>query len=154
MIEVYPVGALAALRTLYRAYTTEDPDRAIRTDIRRYARARLTWEAKTLAARVRRREWRAAKNTFNGYLAEPTPFPDGMTRCGSGWTRRRAIRSLYRHGHPEPRPASWHNDQPRYRHTHPCPARLTDGWGGPLHADPNAPGHDWYECPHPHHAAT
>jgi hypothetical protein len=36
------------------------------------------------------------KTFFNGYLAEPTPFPDGMHRCGSGWTRKRALRSLRR----------------------------------------------------------
>lgn len=42
------------------------------------------------------RNWRAVKNSFNGWLAEPTPWPDGLNRCGSGWTRRRAVASLRR----------------------------------------------------------
>jgi len=35
--------------------------------------------------------------TTMDHLAEPTPFPDGLGRCGSGWTRRRALASLRRH---------------------------------------------------------
>ena len=45
---------------------------------------------------ARRRNWRAIRNTFNGYLAEPTPIPEGLTRCGTGWTAERARRDLER----------------------------------------------------------
>ena len=53
----------------------------------------------TVARKVRKRDWRGLKTSFNGYLAEPTPWPEHMCRCGSGWTRRRALRSLRRHGY-------------------------------------------------------
>lgn len=46
---------------------------------------------------ARARNWRAIRNTFNGFLCEPSPFPANLTRCGKGWTRRSAIRSLERH---------------------------------------------------------
>lgn len=49
-----------------------------------------------IAYQARRRNWRAIRNTFNGYLSEPTPFPDGLTRSGSGWTAERARRDLER----------------------------------------------------------
>jgi hypothetical protein len=48
-------------------------------------------------------------------------------------------------------PVCWMNGKPRYRHDHPCPLGETDGWGGPIHADPQAIGHAWYDCPHPQH---
>ena len=43
--------------------------------------------------------WRAARNHFNGYLAEWHYPPDGLVqrRCGRGWTRRAARRRLGRH---------------------------------------------------------
>ena len=55
---------------------------------------RRTW--RYCLSRARRRDWRAVKNALNGYLAEPEPFPDGLQRCGSGWTRRRALADLRR----------------------------------------------------------
>jgi len=75
-IDIYPVGWLAAwqhrkmghLRSQYR-YTVE---------------------------RIRQGDWHAVKGSLNGYLAEPTPFPVGLKRCGSGWTKRRALRSWQR----------------------------------------------------------
>lgn len=49
---------------------------------------------------------------------------------------------------PAPVPVSWMNGRPSYRHSSPCPAGMVTGWGGPIDADPQAPGHQWYECPH------
>jgi hypothetical protein len=92
-VDVYPVGALddlIHLRGILRRYGW------------RAARSRVRFILTTLTRRVRRRQWRAVKNYFNGYLAEPAPFPDGMRRCGSGWTHRRALRSLRRHGYTGP----------------------------------------------------
>lgn len=40
-------------------------------------------------------DWRAFRNYFNGYLAEPTPMQG--RRCGHGWTKRRAFRDLIAH---------------------------------------------------------
>jgi hypothetical protein len=50
--------------------------------------AQSTW------GRAKRREWRALKNYFNGYLAE---HPTAGTRCGHGWTKARALRDLDQH---------------------------------------------------------
>lgn len=72
-VDIYPVGLLRDIR-----------NRSVRHGLRY-----LGW-------RIRARDWRTAKNYFNGYLAEPTPFPTGLNRCGSGWTRRRALRDLNR----------------------------------------------------------
>lgn len=49
-----------------------------------------------LVERVRERNWRSVRNYFNGYLAEWHYPPRELTmhRCGSGWTRRAALRSL------------------------------------------------------------
>lgn len=39
--------------------------------------------------------WQEVRNYFNGYLAEWHYPPEmSMSRCGSGWTRRAAIRRL------------------------------------------------------------
>lgn len=45
---------------------------------------------------IRRHKWRELKNEFNGFLAEPYYWPDELIRCGSGWTKRRALRSLHK----------------------------------------------------------
>lgn len=85
-IDVYPVGLLAALQHDWRMVTR--------------LRKRPVYIARSLRYVVRqawRGDWRAARMTFNGYLAEPTPLPPGLRRCGSGWTQRRALRSLWRH---------------------------------------------------------
>lgn len=77
-VHVYPVGWLAALRQ---------------------ARQPLLREARYARHWIKTRNWRAAKNSLNGYLAEPYEFPPGdyRRRAGSGWTKRRALRSLARH---------------------------------------------------------
>lgn len=47
---------------------------------------------------IKRRNWRAVRNYFNGYLAEWHYPPEGFIhgRCGRGWTRKAALRSLGR----------------------------------------------------------
>lgn len=91
-VDVYPVGWLAELGRAWR-----------RLHIPGHRRGwwwGLHWELGYTARRARSRDWRAVRNTFNGYLAEPHDWPqDGsLRRCGSGWTRGRALRSLRRHG--------------------------------------------------------
>lgn len=49
-----------------------------------------------LWGRIKARNWRAVKNYFNGYLYEPDPWPEHAQRCGSGWTRSRAVASFSR----------------------------------------------------------
>lgn len=76
-IETYPVGLLDDLR-----------------------RRRLRYGLGTyLLGQIKRRNWRAVRSYFNGYLAEWHFAPEGVTldRSGSGWTRRAALRSLGRH---------------------------------------------------------
>lgn len=52
-----------------------------------------------LKRQISHRNWRAIKNYFNGYLAEWNYCPNGVnhSRCGSGWTRKRALDSLGKH---------------------------------------------------------
>lgn len=78
-IGTYPVGVLAAL-------------------LRRDRVAALRGELRYLRHQAKRRNWRAVRNSFNGYLAEWHYPPEGVIvyRCGSGWTRRAALRSLGR----------------------------------------------------------
>jgi len=96
-IDVYPVGWLSVLLPLRRAYLGPALPAEVRADVRRHAWARLRTTLRHTLNDARGRHWRSLANQFNGYLAEPTPIPEGMRRCGSGWTRRRALRSLQRH---------------------------------------------------------
>lgn len=52
-----------------------------------------------LIPQIQKRNWRAVRNYFNGYLAEWHYPPEGLIhgRCGTGWTRKAARRSLGRH---------------------------------------------------------
>lgn len=88
-IDVYAVGWLKALQTAGRLVRQ-----------RRWASAwsGLRWQARYCWRQARRGNWRAVKNSFNGHLAEPREFPPGdyVRRCGVGWTKRRALRSLMR----------------------------------------------------------
>lgn len=86
-IDVYPVGVLADLRFAYRA---------IRFGRFREGYWKLRSQARRIIERARAGNWRSVRQSFNGYLAEPTPFPEGLKGCGSGWTRKRALRSLRR----------------------------------------------------------
>jgi len=74
-IDVYRVGILSDLKR-----------RRLRYGLKSYL-----WH------QVKRRDWRAARNYFNGYLAEVSYSDIRHTRCGSGWTRRAALSSLGRH---------------------------------------------------------
>jgi hypothetical protein len=76
-ISTYPVGLLADIKHRRK------PKRAI--EYLRYY--------------IERRNWRAVRNYFNGYLAEWHYPPEGMRhyRCGKGWTRRAALRDLGKH---------------------------------------------------------
>lgn len=88
-IDIYPVGWLDKIRKAWvQLVVRRDPQEA-----RRY----LAQEWYYCRKQARAGNWRAVRMTFNGYLAEPTPFPEGLKRCGSGWTRVRARKSLERH---------------------------------------------------------
>lgn len=89
-IDVHPVGLLHDLRLFDSRLKLSTSWRQHRAALRRLAHdlKRGIWN------RARARQWRALKNYFNGFLAEPTPFPSGVRRCGSGWTRKRALASL------------------------------------------------------------
>jgi hypothetical protein len=71
-IEIYPVGALADWK-----------HGRLRLGVRNY-----------LWYQIQRRNWRAVRSYFNGYLAEWDYPPEGMKhyRCGRGWTKRAALR--------------------------------------------------------------
>jgi hypothetical protein len=101
-VDVYPVGALKQLIHTWHILTARKFPAVVGPPSRlwRLSRARMSMSyiPKTVVRHIRARNWRALKNTFNGYLAEPDEFPPGdyRRRCGTGWTRRRAMRSLYR----------------------------------------------------------
>ena len=92
-VDIYPVGWLAALRSAWRYLTMPNPGG---TFSRRFWWLNLRREWRYCVQRARAGNWRAVRMSFNGYLAEPNPFPEGVRRCGSGWTRARARRSLER----------------------------------------------------------
>lgn len=48
------------------------------------------------AMNSRKRSWRSFRNYFNGYLAEWhfPPLEMRHSRCGRGWSKRRALRRL------------------------------------------------------------
>lgn len=65
----------------------------------RYSKGFLPYLSRQFSMMVREaksKDWNSLQNTFNGYLAEPVNWPRGLTRCGSGWTKGRALRSLER----------------------------------------------------------
>ena len=70
-VDIYPVGLFSDIK-----------------------RRRLGPGRSYLVGRIRVHNWRAVRNYFNGYLAE---HPTRGTRCGHGWTRRRALNNLDRH---------------------------------------------------------
>lgn len=94
LVDVYPVGVLAPLLFIRNAARRRHSGGV------RFGLRRLRGEARYITARARDGNWRAVKNCFNGYLAEPRKWPEdgSLRRCGSGWTKKRAMRSLYRHG--------------------------------------------------------
>lgn len=88
-VDIYPVGVLHDLLFVYRT--------ARYLGRYREASRKLRYSARHLVEAARDHRWRSLRNSFNGYLAEPRDFPPGLTRCGSGWTRARALRSLRRY---------------------------------------------------------
>lgn len=86
-VDIYPVGVLAALQCVVHAPKEQ----------RRWARRRLIGEFRYIGRQLRRRNFRAARMSFNGYLAEPRGDDVSWTRCGHGWTRGRAWDDLKRH---------------------------------------------------------
>ena len=53
------------------------------------------WEKARYLPRNVRRSWRR-RSYWNGWLAEPQEWPDGLKRCGAGWTYTGALRDLAR----------------------------------------------------------
>jgi hypothetical protein len=85
LIDVYPVGWLRALQSAGRCIRRGRPAPAWR-----FLRQQLRYSLR----QARRGNWRAVRNTFGGYHAEHHTLG---RRCGTGWTKRRAINDLYRH---------------------------------------------------------
>lgn len=79
-IHIYPVGFFRDVKKLWGALkhapTIAYKKRALRSFVYWFSRS---W--------TRRSYW-------NGYLAEPTPFPEGLRKCGTGWTRFGAAMDL------------------------------------------------------------
>lgn len=91
VVSVYPVGVLEALRT-YRRRAEWCRDTGAPA---RIAREPLWRTLRYLGYQLRRRNWRAVRMSFNGWLAEPV-WEEGprWRRAGSGWTPNRALVSL------------------------------------------------------------
>lgn len=83
-IDIYPVGLFDDLKRWAGNPDRPEAWRRLLRDLR--FPLRMAWA----------RNWQAARNYFNGFLAEPEPYPSGLKRCGSGWTRGRALRDLTR----------------------------------------------------------
>jgi hypothetical protein len=84
-IDIYPIGWLHAFQSA---------GRCLRRGHLITAWQFLRSEARYNLIQARRGHWRAVRNTLGGYHAEHNTLG---RRCGTGWTRRRAINDLYRH---------------------------------------------------------
>lgn len=95
-IDVHATGVLSELQAVGRCLDPTWP--------RRYRGPRelpaptAGWRRKALR-HFGRRLLRALprRNAWHGYHAEPCVMPPGVKRIGTGWTRRRALRSLERY---------------------------------------------------------
>jgi hypothetical protein len=91
IVDIYPVGLLEEIqqsRLCKRSWISPvRPFKHLFSAIRHFLKGewKLSYE-----------EWRPFKSYFNGYLAEPNVMPGKLRRCGSGWTRNRALRDLKR----------------------------------------------------------
>lgn len=92
-IDVYPVGWLSALRRAWAGVRRGNGSESRWYWFSSPLRQQLQFDLH----RAREGNWRAVRQSLNGFLAEPQPWPTGLRRCGSGWTRKRALRSLARH---------------------------------------------------------
>lgn len=89
-VDVYAVGLLADLR-MVRTRLAVDGFR-----LSSFAPIRHTLSSVVYS--FSKFNFRAIRNhLLTGYIAEPVEWPGGLKRAGSGWTRRRSIRSLLRH---------------------------------------------------------
>lgn len=88
--------------TIYSVGLLHDVAHFVHAVDRAHARRRFFLSLRGELDRIKARKWRAAKNYFNGYLAES---PAG-SRAGTGWTRGRAYRDLARHLNSDPRGAA------------------------------------------------
>lgn len=81
VIDIYPVGLLHDVQKAWRSWRMagRPPREVLWPLVRWFGRS---WH--------RRSYW-------NGYLAEPVKCDASWTRCGHGWTRRRAYADLIRH---------------------------------------------------------
>ena len=81
---VYPVGVLSTLQRIRAALR-----------LGRYwnAKSALRAQVSYLSFQTRARNWRAVRNSFNGYLAEHDGHPHN---AGTGWTRKAALRRVNR----------------------------------------------------------
>ena len=101
-VDVYPVGLMSNICTARRGLRVFGVSReAFQPFCKtvRYIRYQLckTGTGRDLSATGR--DLSAIRRyLFNGYLAEPMVWPEDrwLTRCGSGWTRGRAVRDLRR----------------------------------------------------------
>lgn len=81
-LDIYPVGILRDIKISWRRH---------KLHLRRY-RLHLG----DILQDAEKGDWHGVKTSFNGYLAELSPWPENMPRCGSGWTMRRALKDLQR----------------------------------------------------------
>lgn len=82
-IDVYRIGILWALHFDWRALTVSG----------RWGGKTWDW-LKQVARWARAGKWRSVRNAFGGWHAE---HAYAGTRCGTGWTRKRALADLRRH---------------------------------------------------------
>ena len=94
LTEIYPVGVLLSLQIIGRCLTVRGISREHRI---RSIRFQSRYIIHTTWRHTKGRDWNALRKSLNGYLAEPYDFPAYMTRCGHGWTTKRAINDLLRH---------------------------------------------------------
>jgi len=106
-VDVYPVGVLAELCHAWRYLAARKFSAAVGPPTWSWrisrAGASLQHIRQAVVRHVRAGNWRALKNTFNGHLAEPLDLASAHAqgwngRCGTGWTRAGAMRSLCRRG--------------------------------------------------------
>lgn len=94
-VEVYPVGLMSNICTIRRRLEffglSLSSFQPLGKTVR-YLRFQLRGNSEGRNLRA------ARQHLFNGYLAEPVVWPEDrwLTRCGSGWTRNRAVRDLRR----------------------------------------------------------
>lgn len=83
----YRVGLFANLFHAWRAFRLGEAA---------FGRQYLKREVRVLWRYLRSGKWHELRMHLGGFHCEPEPFPEGATRCGSGWTRNRARRSMAR----------------------------------------------------------